>query len=511
MTPADQINNLRTSINYLLQNSDLISTLVKVAQREGYQLYLVGGFIRDVLLGRSSKDVDFVTKRASELAKSLATETGTRLALIDQKFGTIRLIPPAGLNEVSDFYQVDLSPLRSSTIDADLSQRDFTVNALAVELSAWQADGTFDLLDPLGGLSHLQAGRLQLCSPHSLEDDPLRILRAYRLTATHDFTLEGHTQERIREMRHGLNRVAVERIRDELVLILSTTNSVPILRVLDDDNVLKLLLPECEPMRNCSQNNYYHQDVWQHSLSALEVLESFLANPQELLGRYAYEALPILAQRIAGERTREIMLKFGVLLHDIGKPNCRTVDENGAAHFSEHEVAGARLAGSFCARFCFSNKEIDFVSQLIRYHMRVVHLFSLKRTSRKALSRLFKLGPELFWPLLFLFGSDYMAAKDPRLRKVEIGPLCHQINRWLDFYHKQLKPKEGEPPLVRGHELMNRLDLSPGPTVGKLLHTLAELQWEGRINSREEALQHAAELLKKWTKRSQELGARRKK
>jgi tRNA nucleotidyltransferase/poly(A) polymerase len=503
MNVAYQIENLRNFINYLLQNSGLISALVKLAQREGHQLYLVGGFIRDTLLGRSSKDVDFVSRRTPDLAKSLARETGTKLALIDRRFGTIRLIPPAELNELSDFYQVDLSPLRGSSIAADLNQRDFTVNALAVDVSAWQSDGTFDLLDPLGGLTHLRAGRLQLCSPRSFEDDPLRILRAYRLAATHDFTLEAHTQNRIREMRHGLNRIAVERIRDELVLILSTTNSVPILRVLDDDNVLRILLPECEPMRHCSQNDYHQQDVWQHSIAALEALEFFLAKPQELLGRYADEALPILAQRIAGQRTREIMLKLGVLLHDIGKPSCRTVDENGVTHFYGHQVAGARLAGSLCARFCFSNKEIDFVSQVIRQHMRLVHLFSLKRTSRKALSRLFKLGPELFWPLLFLFGSDYMATKGPRSQKAEIGPLRHRIDRWLDFYHMQLKPREGKPPLVRGHELMNRLNLSPGPTVGKLLHTLAELQWEGRITSSDEALKCATQLLEKWMKRRQ--------
>ncbi|MGD8507503.1 MAG: HD domain-containing protein [Syntrophobacterales bacterium] len=494
----EERKNLRNHINYLLQNSGLMSALVNIAQRDGHQLYLVGGFIRDILLGRSSKDVDFVAPRAAELANSLATETGTKLALIDRKFGTIRLIPSPLTNDLSDFYQVDLSPLRGSSIAEDLNQRDFTVNALAVKLSAWQSATSFDLIDPLGGLSHLRARRLHLCSPHSLEDDPLRILRAYRLAATHDFTLEAHAQERIGETLHGLNRVSVERIRDELVLILSTANSAPILRVLDDDNVLRLLLPECEPMRNCSQNGHHHQDVWQHSLSALEVLESFLASPQELLGGYADEALPILAQRIAGERTREIMLKLGVLLHDIGKPNCRTVDENGVTVFTGHEVTGARLAGSLCARFCYSNKEIDFVRQLIHQQMRVVHPFSLKRTSRKALSHLFILGPELFWSLLFLFGSDYLAAKDPRSRKTEIGPLRHQMNKWLDFYHKQLKPKEKEPPLVRGHELMNRLNLSPGPTVGKLLHTLAELQWEGRINSREEALQHAAQLLKQW-------------
>ena len=498
-----QIKNFRNSINYLMQSSELISALVKLAQREGHQLYLVGGFIRDTLLGRNSKDVDFVSRRASDLAKSLARETGTRLAFIDRKFGTIRLIPPAGLHELSDFYQIDLSPLRGSSIAMDLAQRDFTVNALAVDLSASQPDGSFDLLDPLGGLSHLRARRLQLCSPHSLEDDPLRILRAYRLAATHDFTLKGHTQDRIREARHGLKRIAMERIRDELVLILSTTNSVSILRVLDDDKILQLLLPECEALRNCSENDYYHQDVWQHSLSALEALESFLVSPQALLGRYADEAVPILAQSIAGERTRKIMLKLGVLLHDIGKPSCGAVDENGVTLFYGHEVAGAELAGSLCARFCLSNKETDFVTQLVRQHMRLVHLFSLKRTSRKALSRLFKLGPELFWPLLFLFGSDYRATTGPRSQKAEMTPLRHQIDRWLDFYHKQLKPKEGDPPLVRGHELMNRLNLSPGPTVGKLLHTLEELQWEGRISTRQGALDHAAELLKKWTRRKQ--------
>jgi poly(A) polymerase len=318
------------------------------------------------------------------------------------------------------------------------------------------------------------------------------------LAATHDFTLKGHTQDRIRETRHGLKLIAMERIRDELVLILSITNSVSILRLLDDDKILQLLLPECEPLRNCSENDCYHQNVWQRSLSALEALESFLASPQELLGQYADEAVPILEQRIAGERTRKIMLKLGVLLHDIGKPSCRAVDENGVTHFYGHEVAGSKLVGSLCARFCLSNKETDFVTQLVRQHMRVVHLFSLKRTSRKALSRLFKLGPELFWPLLFLFGSDYRAKTGPRSQKAEMALLRHQIDSWLDFYHKQLKPKEEDPPLVRGHELINRLNLSPGPTVGKLLHTLEELQWEGRINSREEALQHAAQLLKKW-------------
>jgi UTP:GlnB (protein PII) uridylyltransferase len=170
------------------------------------------------------------------------------------------------------------------------------------------------------------------------------------------------------KMRQGLDEVAEERIRDELALILSTAHSANTLRMLDHDKVVELLLPECKPMRDLRQNDFHHQDVWSHSLSALEALESFLANPEKLLDGYVGEAQASLSQKLAGDRNRETMLKLAVLIHDIGKPSCQTVDEDGAIHFYGHEVAGAQLAISLCSRLRFSNKEIDFVSQLVRQH-----------------------------------------------------------------------------------------------------------------------------------------------
>ncbi len=501
---GNQSYKLKESIQDLVENSAMISELMETASQEGHRLYLVGGFIRDVLLGGSSKDADFVTARAPDLAKSLAGKTGCKPVIIDRKFGTIRLIPAAmPTPSTGQVYNIDLSPLRGPSIQEDLSRRDFTVNALAVDLSTWQTSNSLELIDPLGGLADIRASRLRACSYRSFAEDPLRILRAYRLVSTYGFTLESQTKQWILKAQQSLDEVAVERIRDELVLILSASNTSSILRMLDEDKILPLILPETEPLRYLRQNDFHHQDVLQHSLSALEALEIFLARPQELLKSFAEEASTILAQKIAGERTRRSLLKFGVLIHDIGKPACKTVDKDGGIHFYGHEAVGARLAAAICSRLRFSNKEIDFISQLIRQHMRAVHLFNLPRPSRRALGRFFKLGPELFWPLLLLFASDYRATQGPRSLKGDMRPLRQRLGDWLNFYNQQLKPKEAEPPLVSGHDLINYLHLSPGPTVGKLLETVTELQWEGRIKNRKEALEKAAQLLMQWSKRSQ--------
>jgi len=493
-----QLSKLESSIENLIQGCRTISALVEVAHKEKYQLYLVGGFLRDMLLGKSCKDVDFVSTESAELARLVARHTGGKPVLIDRKFGTVRLIPSVHADGIGEPFVVDLSPLRGPSISDDLYQRDFTLNSLALDMSAWWTDRGVRLLDPLGGIRDLEAGRLRACSQRSLSDDPLRILRAYRLVSAYGLILGAQTRKSILQARHGLNQVAVERIRDELMLILEATSSVSILRMLDEDGILRLLLPECVDMRNLQQNDSHHQDVWQHSLSALEALEFFLKNIDELLGNYADEASAILTQELAAERSRQTSLKLGVLLHDIGKPHRRSVGKNGDIHFYGHEVAGSKLAASLCSRLRLSNKEINFVSQLVRQHMRPIHLFNLTRTSTRALSRFFRLGAELFWPLLLLFASDYKASQESTSVEVDLRPLRQRIRGWLDFYYNQLKPKEVEPSIVSSHDLMKYLDLSPGPMVGKLITTLAELQWEGRISTRQEALDHAAKLLKKW-------------
>jgi putative nucleotidyltransferase with HDIG domain len=487
---------LKHSLEKLASGSNVVAALLDIAHRQGITLYLVGGFIRDTLLGRSSKDVDLASTGARDLARLLVEQTGARVVPIDARFGTMRLIPAAGA--VAPVVSTDLSPLRGTGIEDDLRKRDFTVNALGVDLAAWYRTGRLEVIDPLEGLRDLANGLLRACTRHSPAEDPLRLLRGYRLVATRGFTLDPETRALGAELHRELGQVAVERLRDELVLILSAPHAAAIVRRLDADGLLRPVLPECEPLRGMGQNHYHHHDVWEHSLFALESLEYFLGAPHRLVGAHAEEALAVIDKPVARERIRRCLLKLAALIHDIGKPATRTVDEKGTVHFYGHEVVGARTAARLCSRLRFSTSEVRFVSELVRHHMRPIHLAHIGRPSPRALSRFFRLGPGLFWPLLFLFGADCRATRAPNAARTVGHWLHQQLAGWLDFYVQQVQPREGEPLMVDGRDLMRHLGLDSGPTVGRLLDVLAELQWEGRLSSREEALRQAEELLRDW-------------
>jgi len=503
----DEVLKLEESVRSSLAGpSTLLPFLLDLAARRGEHLYLVGGWLRDALFGQPSNEVDLVARQASELALACSGERGAHLVRIDRRFGAFRLIPP-GAERAGPIKSLDLSPLRGSSILEDLRYRDFTVNAMAVDLLSWRNNGRLEFIDPLGGLADLRSGRLRACTSLSFVDDPLRVLRAYRLLASYPFSLESRTRAWIKEGSPRLGEVAVERVRDELSLILETSRSARIFRMLDEDGVVQFLVPECEPMRGLEQNEYHHLDVWAHSLLTLEALEDLMARPEILLPGWAREVSSILGERLGGDRTRAGVVKLAALLHDVAKPICRKVGEMGAVHFHGHEVAGARLTASICSRLRFSNQEIREVVELVRQHMRVGHLLRLDPPSSRALSRFFRLGPNLFWPLILLAAADHGATRGPRSPGADLIRLGQHMARWLEFYHRELRPRETAPALISGNDLMEELHLSAGPIVGRLLRRVRELQWDGRISSREEALREASRLLARWSPRERQSSA----
>jgi poly(A) polymerase len=494
----DEMVKLEESLRRLLAGSGMLSFVLDLAARWGEPLYLVGGFLRDVLLGHGTDEVDLVSRRVPELAAACSGERGARLVQVDRRFGALRLIPP-GAERVGAIRSLDLSPLRGSSILEDLTCRDFTLNAMALDLVAWRETGRVECIDPLGGLADLRARRLRACTSRSFADDPLRVLRAYRFVASHPFSLEPQTRTLIREGGRGLGDVAVERVRDEISLILETPRAAPIFKMLDEDGVAPFVLPECEPMRGLDQNGYRHLSLWTYSLLTLEALEGFMARPEILSTGFVTEVNAILGERLAGERTRSGVVKLAALLRDVAKPLCRKVRGDGGVRFRGHEVAGARLAASTCSRLRFSNQEIGEVAELVRQHMRVVHLLHLDPPISRALSRFFRLGPALFWPLILLAASDYGVAADPLTHSTTLAWFREQVAQWLELYHRELRPREAAPALISGRDLMAQLHLSPGPLVGRLLRAVTDLQWEGRISSPEEALQEASRLLARWS------------
>jgi len=502
----DEVVKLEASLRGLLAGPSTLYFLVDLAAHWGEPLYLVGGFLRDVLLGQSSDEVDLVSPRASELAAAWSRERGARLLQIDRRFGAFRLILP-GAERAGAIRSLDLSPLRGSSIVQDLTYRDFTVNAMAVELVASRNNGSLEFIDPLDGLADLRSGQLRACSSRSFADDPLRLLRAYRFLASYPFRLEPRTEALIKERVRRLGDVAVERVRDELSLILETPRAARIFRMLDDDGVVPFLLPECEPMRGLEENSDRHLDLWACSLLTLQAFEDLMARPEILFTGFVREVNAILGEKLAGDRTRSGVVKLAALLRDVAKPLCRKVGQGGAVHFHGHEVAGARLAASICSRLRFSNQEIHEVAELVRQHMRLRHLLRLDPPTARPLSRFFRLGPTLFWPLILLTAADYGVARDPHSPGADLTWLRQQLAQWLEFYHRELRPRQAAPALISGHDLMAALHLSPGPLVGRLLRAVTDLHWEGRISSPEEALQEASRLLARWTPRDRQSGA----
>ena len=499
----DEMVKLEASLRGLLAGPSTLSFLVDLAAHRGEPLYLVGGFLRDVLLGGSSDEVDLVSPRASELAATWSGEPGARLVQIDRRFGALRLIPP-GAERVGAIRSLDLSPLRGSSILEDLTYRDFTVNAMAVELVAWRSNGRLELIDPLGGLASLRSGQLRACSSRSFLDDPLRVLRAYRFMASYLFRLEPGTNALIKESVRCLGDVAVERVRDELSLILEGPRAGLIFRLLDQDGVAPFLLPECEPMRGLKENGGRHLDLWAYSLLALQALEDLMARPELLSAGLVGEMNGILGERLAGDRTRSGVVKLAAILRDVAKPFCRKAGDGCAVQFHGHEVAGARMAASICSRLRFSNQEIHEVAELVRQQTRVAHLLRLDPPTARPLCRFFRLGPTLFWPLLLLAAADCEAGRDPHSPGADLTRLRRQSAQWLEFYHRELRPRQAAPALVSGHDLMAKLHLSPGPLVGRLLRAVDDLHWEGRISSREEAFLEASRLLARWSSRERQ-------
>lgn len=492
MHPAGiHMANLRAGLQALLAETTSMSQLLELAGRSGWGLYLVGGFLRDVLLGDTCEDVDLVSQNPEALAASWAARVGGHVVSFDRKFGTIRLIPAEPERE-GRIRQYDLSPLRGSCIADDLGQRDFTMNSLAVDLVKWQISGETRIIDPLGGMVDLSNGILRACARHCFAADPVRILRAYRLISSYNFVLESQTRKWLLAAGRLLERPAAERLRDELALIFSAARSAAALRMLAADGLLEVLMPEGHSRPGHEQRA---RDAWSHGLSALEALELILAQPEVVFGRHAPQATAVLAEKLAGGRTRKTMLKLAVLAHDIGKP---LGAERAAPRFSGHETIGSRLVLSLCARLRFSNKESEFAGQLVRQQLWPRHLFNQANPSERALAWFFRQGPARFWPLLLLFAADHLAGCHPEDFGREAGRLRRSFQDWLDFYYRHLLPRKQEEPLVNGRELMAHLNLGVGPLVGRILKTLAELQWEGRINSKEEALREAARLLEQW-------------
>jgi len=467
------------------------------ASAHGLSLYLVGGWIRDALLGRlrALPNIDLaVSGQALEIARGLAAHLGGTYVCLHEETSTGRVI----VSTEQARMEVDLSDFRGPTLEADLGRRDFTVNAMAVPLEAWvAAAGTWQahLIDPLHGRQDLEQRRLRACFPGTFRDDPLRILRGFRFAVELDFALDAEVPALMRDAAPELRRVSGERIRDELFAVFQTDRASWAVGQWNGLGILDLLCPELPAGRDMDQGGYHHLDVLGHELESVSQSDRMLSGFEEFSEPLRAPLAEYCRQTPVDRRSRKGMIKLACLYHDVGKPATRRVKPDGDIWFIGHEHFGASLVEGAIDRLKLSNQEGQTLSRLVLYHLRPGFLSREPQLTRRAVFRFFRDLGDDGPACLLLWWADRLATRGPLSNVAQIDQQRARLEELLGAYF--FKPEEAvrPPRLIDGHQLMQALKLPAGPEVGRLLRAIEEAQAEGALTTRNEAIALARSLL----------------
>ena len=444
--------------------------------------WLVGGAVRDRLLGRPTADYDVaVQEEPRTLARELARSTHAHAFGLSEGFGVWRVVAR------DHTWQVDVLPVGGGSIEADLGKRDLTINAIAEPLSG---EG---YVDPFGGLRDLRARRLRMVSREAFTEDPLRALRLARLGCELGFDVEAETAAVAAANAPRLRDVAPERIFGELKRILATDRAVEGVELMDALQATGAVLPELAELRGVQQSPYHHLDVREHTLAVLAATIELEGAPERWLGRHAEAIHAFLAEPLANELTRGQALRFGALFHDIAKPQTRDVTTEGRITFIGHDRTGAEMARSALSRLRASERLCEYVAALARHHLRLGFLVHEMPLTRRAVYRYLRVTDPVQVDVTLLSVADRLATRGKGSEKaiarhVELADqLVGEALAW-----------RAEPPRapIRGDELAREIGLRPGPEIGRLLDELEEASFAGEIQSRDQAVEHARDVLR---------------
>jgi len=439
--------------------------------------WLVGGAVRDRLLGRPTDDYDIaVEEDARQLARSLARRTDAHPFALSEAFGVWRVVAR------DHRWQVDLLPVVAGSIEADLAQRDFTVNAIAEPLSGG------DQVDPFGGVDDLGRRTLRMVSARAFVDDPLRTLRLARLACELDFEIEPGTAAAAAASAPALVDVAPERVFGELRRILTADGALAGLELMDMLGATDAVLPELSRMHGVEQSQYHHLDVYEHTRSVLAEAIELERDPRRWLGEHAGAVQRLLAEPLANELTRGDALRFGALLHDVAKPQTRRVTPEGRITFLGHDVIGADVAAALLGRLRASERLREHVAALTRHHLRLGFLVHEMPIGRRAIYRYLRACEPVQVDVTLLSVADRLATRG----RGSDEAIARHLELARELLGEALAWREARPrPPVRGDELARAVGLRPGPELGQILAELEEARFAGEISSPEQAIDRA--------------------
>ncbi|MDP8212410.1 MAG: HD domain-containing protein [Candidatus Zapsychrus exili] len=458
-----------------------------ISKRNKVEIYLVGGFLRDHVLGVFGKDFDFaVEKNALKIAKEFSTRIKGAYVLLDRDNGCARVVKKKN----KQIYTFDFADFRAKTFKGDIAHRDFTINTLSLNLKSLKESSDLKdiLIDIKGGVRDINKKVIKLVYAKAFKEDPLRMMRAFSLNAALGFKIIDSTLKQIKKDKDLIRDVSYERITEELFKILKTPKSVSVLKHMHKQGLLELIIPQIRVMFNCKQGGYHHLNVWKHSLETVAQVEKIIK------GLKCQETLDYLNEHLSGNRTRKETLKLAALLHDIGKPDTKKKEGN---HFSfhGHEHKGRKIVKYIADMLKISIAERHALEDMVMWHLRPGYLSNFKKPTERAIYRYFRDTKDEAVSTAFLSLADQRSTRGPLTTEEDQK---HHEEICLNLIGRYFAKVKEEPfvRLIDGNDLIKKLKIKPSPLFSKILLEIEEKQSLGKIKTKKEAIDLARKFVK---------------
>lgn len=474
-------------------NKEIFNKINRALQETGAETFLVGGYIRDMLLGRDLFDIDLIVYGQRDIIALLNNRLHCALVCLDEARDIYRFVKRGKGNT----YTIDITlEDQSVPIEQNLIERDFTINAMAVRLNDFVTIDFFDIksellnviIDPFHGIDDINNGIIRMTRQENLVQDPLRLCRAFRFGSQFGFDIHQDTLKSISDNALLIKYISPERIHEELVKMLKAHASAAYVKQMKEAGLLAGIFPEINQLDGVKQCEMHIYDVWEHSWHTLLYLE-------ELLEPHECDFTGSMAELIrrVKSRFRESIhcLKIAALLHDVGKPMTKDIGKKGQITFYRHAESGVELLYERLKALCFSNKEVSIVTRLVKRHMRPILLSKSRHIGKNALARLF-VDINGLWPALLLLSvADVWAT---RRDESEVRDYIGYIISIARCMEEMEKIEEGLP-IISGQELIEMINFPEGPLMGRALAVIKLGCLTGRIRSKEDALKTAKSVL----------------
>ena len=474
-----------------------------------HSAYIVGGAIRDALLGRPISDIDIAIDgagggNADAAARALAAALGGRYVRLHQDWQAIRVMLPDG----APLPHIDITAADGGAgggIARDLARRDFTMNAIALPIAAaaspdWRAHA----IDPTGGVRDIRARVIRMTSPAALDADPLRLMRAARLASALNFAIDADTAAAVKARAQSAAAAAApERVRQELMLMMQGPGARAAVRLMDSLGLLCAVIPELAQSKGVAQPKEHYYDVFNHLVECVGWAERVIAPPNSdrTSGspKDRPDAVLDLAPRFTGFAAhwrehvsdgfdRAAYLNLAALLHDVAKPATKTIEPSGRIRFIGHHAEGADIARDILARLRFGKRGIEHIATMVHHHLRPRQMAQDgDMPSGRALYRYYRDVGGAALDTLYLNAADYLAARGPALDMDDWARHCALMRHIADDRGREKSP-QAMARLITGYDIMDKFALQPSPAIGRLLEKARLAQASGHITTKTEAL-----------------------